>query len=74
MDNQHRQISGYRELTPEDIALMNSIKGDEKAFGQYLDKMKNDERYNQRSLALAKTKFDEAFMWLIRAVARPNGE
>jgi hypothetical protein len=26
MDNQHRQIIGYRELTQEDIDLMNRIK------------------------------------------------
>lgn len=26
MDNQHRHIKGYRELTPEDIELMNAIK------------------------------------------------
>jgi len=26
MDNQHRQIKGYRELTAADIALMNEVK------------------------------------------------
>lgn len=26
MENQHRQIAGYRELTPEEISLMNRIK------------------------------------------------
>lgn len=26
MENQHRKITGYRELTTEDIALMNAIK------------------------------------------------
>ena len=26
MDNQHRKIKGYRELSEEDIALMNAIK------------------------------------------------
>lgn len=26
MENQHRHIRGYRDLTPEDIALMNEIK------------------------------------------------
>lgn len=31
MENQHRKISGYRELSPEEIDLMNRIKakGDE---------------------------------------------
>ena len=26
MENQHRKITGYRELTPEEIELMNEIK------------------------------------------------
>ncbi len=26
MENQHRKIAGYRELSPEEIELMNSIK------------------------------------------------
>jgi len=26
MDNQHRKITGYRELTQEEVALMNRIK------------------------------------------------
>lgn len=26
MENQHRQIKGYRDLSPEDVALMNEIK------------------------------------------------
>jgi hypothetical protein len=30
MDNQHRKISGYRELSQEDIDLMNRIKQLEK--------------------------------------------
>lgn len=35
MDNQHRQIKGYRELSEADIALMNKIK----EFGPPLEKI-----------------------------------
>lgn len=35
MENQHKKISGYRELTQEEIDLMNRIK----AFGPELDKL-----------------------------------
>lgn len=35
MENQHRKISGYRELTQEEIDLMNEIK----AFGPELDSL-----------------------------------
>lgn len=33
MENQHRRITGYRELSEADIALMNDIK----AFGESLE-------------------------------------
>ncbi|HCA36852.1 MAG: hypothetical protein CMM07_17690 [Rhodopirellula sp.] len=35
MDNQHRKISGYRDLKQEEIDLMNEIK----AFGPKLDEL-----------------------------------
>ena len=35
MDNQHRKISGYRDLKQEEIDLMNEIK----AFGPQLDEL-----------------------------------
>lgn len=33
MENQHRKISGYRELTEHEIALMNQIKEHGQALG-----------------------------------------
>ncbi len=38
MENQHKKISGYRELTQEEIDLMNRIK----AFGPELEKLVSD--------------------------------
>lgn len=38
MDNQHRKISGYRELSQTEIDLMNRIK----AFGPELEKLVDD--------------------------------
>lgn len=35
MNNQHRKISGYRELSQDEIDLMNEIK----AFGPQLEKL-----------------------------------
>jgi hypothetical protein len=49
MENQHRKITGYRELTEEDIALMNEIK----AKGVELDALikKVVERLDAQNLA-----------------------
>jgi hypothetical protein len=35
MENQHRKITGYRELTAEEIALMNEVK----AKGEEMEKL-----------------------------------
>lgn len=80
MDNQHKLIKGYRDLTQEEINLINTFKEEEAAALRKLDTYSRYDpneggiELNQRSLALARTKFQEAYMWLIRAVARPNGE
>jgi hypothetical protein len=80
VDNQHRKIEGYRDLSAEEIALMNSFKADEaRILSQITDMQERvkggtGEAFNTRSLAIAYTNFQQAFMWLIRAVARPNGE
>lgn len=77
VDNQHRQITGYRELSQEDIDKMNGLKADEAKIMYQLDDDLNHATvrgYNARSLALAKTNLQQAYMWYIRAIARPNGE
>lgn len=73
-------IKGYRTLSPDEISLINSMKSNEARMLEEIDDMErrvkrgSGEAYNLRSLALARTKFQEGFMWLVRAVARPNGE
>ena len=51
MDNQHRKIKGYRELSPEEIALMNEIKTIAPQLEAVLEKVKTHvktQRYNCR--------------------------
>lgn len=54
MDNQHRKIKGYRELTQADIDLMNEVK----AFGPQLEalteKVNAHVKQQRELLALAK--------------------
>ena len=40
MDNQHRQIKGYRELNAEEIALMNEIKSKGAELGDLVAKLR----------------------------------
>lgn len=72
MDNQHKKISGYRDLTPDDITVMNEIKGLEALFNGMIDRLKTVSGIDQRQVALAATHGEDAFMHAVRAIARPD--
>jgi hypothetical protein len=74
VDNQHKQIAGYRDLTTDEIALINQIKECEKEVLELVQRVHNVPGANARSAAIAKTEIQTGMMWLIRAIARPNGE
>ena len=80
MDNQHQQITGYRELSQAEIDLMNEIKAMAEKCGALVGKVS---RYvgttdssgievDGRWAAIAKTDLQTGFMALIRSVARPT--
>lgn len=74
MDNQHQKIKGYRDLTQGEIDLMNEGKELEAKVMDYCERVKKSPLTNQRSLAIGISHFQTSFMWIIRAIARPNGE
>lgn len=78
MENQHRHIKGYRDLSPEEIALMNEIKQKAVECGALCLKLKEmnkpsgDRHLDQRWVAIGTTHLQEGFMALVRAVAQPE--
>lgn len=77
MENQHRQIKGYRELDQAEIDLINEIKQQGAALQQLLDKVgqadaQGDYSEAARWRALAKTHLQQGLMALTRAVAKPD--
>jgi hypothetical protein len=74
MENQHRKITGYRELTEDEIARMNEIK----AFGGQLDalikhmEIQGSALADPRWVAIGKTHLQQGLMALTRAVAKPE--
>lgn len=79
MDNQHRQIKGYRELGQAEIDLMNEVKAEGERLRALIDKCADadtsappgpDEAGRWRSIA--RTHFQEGLMALTRSVARPG--
>lgn len=72
MDNQHKQIKGYRDLSQHEIDLMNRVKDEAAAVGILFDGLEGAEGIDQRWLAIAKTDLQKGFMALVRSIAQPT--
>mgnify|MGYP001569106051 FL=1 len=72
MENQHRQIKGYRELNEAEIAAMNEIKTKGAELGELVAKLKATDGLDQRWVSIGATDFQTGLMALTRAVAQPT--
>lgn len=82
MDNQHRKIKGYRELSQDEINKMNEVKELANKVGELIASLDGpfggDGAGNHMShadgrwLAIAKTDLQKGFMALTRAIAQPE--
>lgn len=72
MENQHRKISGYRELSQAEIDLMNEIKTKGTELGELVNKLRSAEGLDQRWVSIGATDFQTGLMALVRAVAQPT--
>lgn len=73
MENQHRKISGYRELSQQEIDAMNAVKKTAETVGAQLEALGDIPGIDKRALAIAKTELQTGFMWTVRAIAQPQG-
>ena len=72
VDNQHKKITGYRDLTESEINAMNRLKAIGNEVGELLDEIKGIPDVDQRWLSIGKTDIQKGFMAAIRSVARPE--
>lgn len=72
MKDQHTKIKGYRELSQEEIDLMNECKELASKCGALIEKLQGLESNDQRCVDLGKKKLEEGFTWAIRGVAKPT--
>ncbi len=70
VDNQHKKISGYRDLTQPDIDLVNEVKGLETTVAELLARI---ERLGgtPRELAIARHHSEDLFYRAVKAIAKP---
>ena len=72
MDNQHRQIKGYRELNQDEIDLMNEIKQKGIELGNMIAGLRASPELDQRWVSIGATDLQTGLMALTRAVAKPE--
>ena len=72
MENQHRKITGYRELSQVEIDLMNEVKAIGVELGDLVQQVRDTEVLDQRWISIGATDLQTGIMALIRGVAKPS--
>lgn len=72
MENQHREIKGYRELNELEIAQMNEVKEHGRLLGLLIDGLKANPDLDQRWISIGATQLQQGLMALTRAIAKPT--
>jgi hypothetical protein len=72
MDNQHKLIKGYRDLTEEEISAMNAIKKEGERLGILIEELQEGQGLDQEWVSIAKTQLQQGIMAAVRSVAQPT--
>ena len=72
MDNQHKQIKVYRDLSQEEISMMNEAKELASQVGVLVSKLEDMVGVDKRWVAIGKTDLQKGFMAVIRGIAQPT--
>lgn len=86
MENQHRKIKGYRELSQQEIDLMNEVKQKGEELGCLFSKIENvfesaesdmplsvaQSFQRQQCITQAEVNLKQGIMWMVRSVALPE--
>lgn len=72
MENQHRKITGYRELSEEEIDLMNKVKQAGNELGKIVELLRQYSEIDQRWVSIGATDLQTGLMALTRAIAKPS--
>lgn len=65
-------IKGYRDLSSDEVVLINEVKGLAMVVGDKVEEIFNLPETDTRWAAIAKTDLQKGFMALIRAIAKPE--
>jgi len=66
------KITGYRQLSEADAALMNEAKALAQQCGDFIEKLQNNIDTDNRWVSIGATDLQKGFMAVIRGIARPT--
>jgi hypothetical protein len=78
MKDQHEKIKGYRDLSQDEIDLMNQIKTKGEELGKLISELESvnastgNHAIDMRWVSIGKTDLQKGIMALVRAVAQPT--
>ncbi len=72
MDNQHKQIKGYRDLSQVEIDAMNAVKAEASRVGILIEELEQNDKLDQRWVSIAKEDLQKGFMAAVRSIAQPT--
>ena len=72
MENQHKHIEGYRDLSKAEIDAMNAVKAEAERVGILIEELEANQNLDQRWVAIAKADLQKGFMAAVRSVAQPT--
>jgi len=72
VENQHKKISGYRDLSQFEIDAMNRIKDAGNALGALIEDLQTQPGLDQRFVALGKSDIQKGLAMVIRGIAQPS--
>lgn len=72
MDNQHKKITGYRDLTQGEIDAMNDAKKLGRDIEEFIDMLLKEPQSDKRWVNIGKTQLQQGIMSLVRSIAKPD--
>jgi hypothetical protein len=72
MDNQHKKIKGYRDLSQEEIDLMNEVKHQGALLEKMVAKLDNLQTTDTVWLQQAEMLLKQGIMAAVRSIAKPD--
>ena len=72
MKDQHKKIKGYRDLTQEEINLMNEVKVKGAELGALIEKLDGIPEIDKAWLSTGKIGIQQGLMAVTRSITKPD--